>query len=82
MAKLRYNPERVDQAVQLLQQANVGLAATDSSMQSAVGTVTGARGIEYVDCGALMGGVGLGAGCQSLIEQTITSINARAEQIK
>ena len=82
MAKLNYDSERVDQAIQLLQNANTGLASVDANLQSAVSTVTGARGIEYVDCGGIMGGIGLGAGCSSLIEQTVTAINSRVNYIQ
>ena len=81
MAKLNYNSDLVDSALELLSKAKTELASTDSNLQSAISTITGARGIEYVNTGGVVSAAGMAQQCMGLIDTSITGINDRVDMV-
>ena len=82
MAKLEYNEALVDESLSLLKQAETQISNTGTNVVSALRTVAGARGANYLDINAMLGAGGLNESCIELIEQTVTGINERVEMIK
>ena len=82
MAKLAYNETLVNESLSLLKRAESEISNTGASVVSALSTVAGARGANYLDMSAMLGAGGLNESCIQLIEETITGINARVEMIE
>ena len=82
MAKLAYNEELVDESLSLLKQAETQIANTGNNVVSALSTIAGARGANYLDMNSMIGAGGLNESCIQLIEETVSGINARVEMIK
>ena len=82
MAKLAYNEELVDESLSLLKQAETQIANTGNNVVSALSTIAGARGANYLDMNSMIGAGGLNESCIQLIEETVSGINARVEMIQ
>ena len=67
MAKLAYNEELVDESLSLLKQAETQIANTGYSVVSALSTIAGARGANYLDMNTMIGAGGLNESCIQLI---------------
>ena len=82
MAKLEYNEALVDESLSLLKKAETEIANTGTNVVSALKTIAGARGANYLDINSMLGAGGLNESCIQLIEQTVTGINERVEMVK
>ena len=82
MAKLEYNEALVDESLSLLKQAETEIVNTGTNVVSALQTIAGARGANYLDINSMLGAGGLNESCIQLIEQTVTGINERVEMVK
>ena len=81
MAKLEYTEELVEETLNLLKKAETEISNTGPNVVSALQTVAGARGANYLDINSMLGAGGLNETCIQLIEDTISGINARVEMI-
>ena len=82
MAKLKYNASLVESAISELGIASSQVIELEKEMRSALTIVANARGIEYVNTDALFQTLGYPSGCQSTIENTISTIKTKASEIE
>ena len=81
MAKLNYDEALVEQAVTEMNNAKSYMSGTSSSLTSAIGIITGARGANYIDTSSMQPAVGMVDTITGDIETTQGEIAKKVQMI-
>ena len=82
MAKLKYDSNLVNNAIDELGAASDQLLTTEDEMRSALTIIANAQGINYVHSDTIINTLGYPTACQEMIAETITSIQTRAQEVE
>ena len=74
MAKLDYNEELVNSAIEQLNQSKNTLSSNTGGLTSAIGIITGARGSQYIDASSLNLAISAADSSVSVIDEMIRGI--------
>lgn len=82
MARLKYDSNLVNSAIDELGAASDQLLTTEDEMRSALTIIANARGINHVHSDTIINTLGYPTAVQEMIEETITSIKTRAQEVE
>lgn len=82
MARLKYDSNLVNNAIDELGAASDQLLTTEDDMRSALTIIANAQGINHVHSDTIINTLGYPQAVQEMIEETITSIKTRAQEVE
>ena len=82
MARLKYDSNLVNSAIDELSEGNRQLINTEDDMRSALTIIANARGVNYVHTDTLFNTIGYPSACQEMIEETISDIRKRVTELE
>ena len=81
MPKIDYDENLVNNSLDLLRRSKQYVSYTESSLSSAIGIITSARGAEYIDTSYLNQGLEMPDACTNVIDNLIAEIESKSQAI-